>query len=93
MRSYMVFLMHQSTQQFCASIMFLDIIHRLVHFLKKHNVSETESSLRNVVFFKKMDKTMDNVQKLNTCNNIPSSQTFKSYSESLESNQYSYTLW
>jgi hypothetical protein len=23
------------------SIMFLDIIHRLVHFLKKHNVSET----------------------------------------------------
>jgi hypothetical protein len=26
--------------------MFLDIIHRLVHFLKKHNVSETGFCLR-----------------------------------------------
>jgi hypothetical protein len=32
------------------SIMFLDIIHRLVH-LKKHNVSEIGFCLRNVVFF------------------------------------------
>jgi hypothetical protein len=27
--------------------------------------------------FLKIDKTMDNVQKHNTCNNTPSSQTFK----------------
>jgi hypothetical protein len=32
--------------------------------------TETESSLRNVVFFLKMDKTMDNVQKHNTCRTI-----------------------
>jgi hypothetical protein len=31
-----------------------------------------------------MDKMMDNVQKLNTCNNIPWSQTFKSHVPSVE---------
>jgi hypothetical protein len=77
------------------SIMFLDIIHHRVHFFINRVIgassiywiqlsrfylrTETESSLRNVWFFLKMDKTMDNVQKHNTCNNIPSSQTFKSY--------------
>jgi hypothetical protein len=45
----------------------------------------TQSSLRNVVLknkqdiFLKIDKTMDNVQKPNTCSNIPLSQTFRSY--------------
>jgi hypothetical protein len=34
------------THSSITSIMFLDIIHRLVHFLKKHNVSETGFCLR-----------------------------------------------
>jgi hypothetical protein len=47
--------------------------------------TETESSLRNVVFLKinrtVLDKTMDNVKKHNICTNVPSSQTFRSYNE------------
>jgi hypothetical protein len=62
--------------------MFLDIIHRLVHFLKNHNVSETEFCLRLQVKptqldpidrarpSPEMDKTMDNVQKHNICKRI-----------------------
>jgi hypothetical protein len=49
--------------------------------------TETESSLRNVVSWKinrtvflYKDRTMDNVQKHNSCTNVPSSQTFRSYS-------------
>jgi hypothetical protein len=47
--------------------------------------AETESSLRNVVYWKinrtvflDKDRTMDNVQKHNSCINVPSSQTFRS---------------
>jgi hypothetical protein len=45
---------------------------------------ETESSLRNTVFWKinktvfsDEDRTMENVQKHNICSNVPSSQTFR----------------
>jgi hypothetical protein len=41
--------------------------------------TETESSLRNVVF-SIINKTMANVQKHNICSTVPSSQTFRSYS-------------
>jgi hypothetical protein len=44
--------------------------------------TETESSLRNVVFWK-INRTVfldkDNVQKHNICTNVPSSQTFRPY--------------
>jgi hypothetical protein len=49
--------------------------------------TETEFSLRNIVFLDK-DRTMDNVQKYNMCTNVPSSQTFTSYYKNL----YSYSL-
>jgi hypothetical protein len=41
-----IYMIYQDT-----SIMFLDIIHRLAHFLKNHNVLETGFCLRNVVVF------------------------------------------
>jgi hypothetical protein len=37
--------------------MFLDIIHRLVHFLKNHNVSETRLCLRPQVKPTQLDPT------------------------------------
>jgi hypothetical protein len=40
--------------------------------------TETESSLRNVVFLHK-GRTMDNGQQHNICTNAPSEQTFRSY--------------
>jgi hypothetical protein len=76
------------------NFMFPDIIHRPVYF-SEHIISETgfclrlqvkpetESSLRNVVFWKinrmvilDKDRTMDNVWKQNICTNVP---TFRSY--------------
>jgi hypothetical protein len=39
--------------------------------------TETESSLRNVVFWN-INRTMDNVQEHNICTDVPSSQTFRS---------------
>jgi hypothetical protein len=74
--------------------MFLDIIHRLVHLKKKNNFSETGFCLRPQVKPTQLDPIdraspylqtpmsvtqEDNIQKHNTCNNIPSSQTFRSY--------------
>jgi hypothetical protein len=67
--------------------MFFDILHRPGYIQKhhplyflKHNVSETESSLRNVVFGKykqdgilDKDKIMNNVQKHHVFTNVPSS--------------------
>jgi hypothetical protein len=54
---------------------------------------ETESSLRNVVFyninrtvFLDKDRMMDNIQKHSICSNVQSSQTFRSYE--LESGHY-----
>jgi hypothetical protein len=41
-----------------------------------HLKTETESCLRNIVLNK--NRTMDNVQRHNSCINIPSSQTFRS---------------
>jgi hypothetical protein len=50
-------------------------------------MTETESCLRNVVLcnihrtvFSGEDRTMDNVQQNNICINVPSLQTFRSYS-------------
>jgi hypothetical protein len=48
--------------------------------------TETESGLRNVVLNK--NRTMDNVQKHNSCINMPPSQTFRSYSDLLR-----YSCW
>jgi hypothetical protein len=63
--------------------MFLDIIHRSVFIYglgpdsKFYPKTETESSLRNVVFWKiysvvflDKDRTMDNVQKHNICTGV-----------------------
>jgi hypothetical protein len=43
-----------------------------------HLDTETESSLRNVMF-EIEDRTMDNVQNCDSYINIPSSHTYKSY--------------
>jgi hypothetical protein len=55
------------------------------HLSRLYLKTETESTLRNVVFWKinrtvflDKERTMDNVQKHNICTNVPSSQTFTS---------------
>jgi uncharacterized protein YxeA len=74
--------------------MVLSIFKNRSVYFSEHNVSETEFCLRPQVEPTQLDpidraspylqtfkyrKTVDNVQKHDTCSNVPSSQTFKSY--------------
>jgi hypothetical protein len=58
------------------------------------NTNMTESSFRNVVFWKihrtdfDKDKMMDNVQKHNICTKVPTSQTLRSYWKERIMNRY-----
>jgi hypothetical protein len=67
--------------------MFLDTVHgpeigtSYIDWVKPSRFylkTETESRLRNVVFWN-INRKMDNVQKHNVCINVPWSQMFRSY--------------